>query len=66
MADTKNELTLREAGLPLDAFSDHLKAQLAHLSTEEVNALVSIKKKLNANLSPDIRRAADTIGGFVW
>jgi hypothetical protein len=62
----KHELRLREAGMHVEAFSDELKSQLAKLSPEEINSLVAIKAKLNADLPAAIRKAADTIGGFVW
>jgi hypothetical protein len=58
---------LRNAGLlHIDALDDHLKAQMAHLDDHEIAALAAIKSKLNSGLSERLRRAADTVGGFVW
>ena len=70
MADTKLTTAaatqLRKAGLPVEAFSPQLQAQLAKLSDEEIKAVVAIKARLNAGLSARLRAAADTVGGFVW
>ena len=58
---------LRQAGLlHVDVLDDHLKAQMAHLDDHEIAALAAIKTKLNSGLSEAARRAADTVGGFVW
>jgi hypothetical protein len=61
-----HEDKLRAAGMHTEGFSDDLKHQLSKLSTEEVNSLVAIKAKLNAGLSDAAKKAADTVGGFVW
>lgn len=57
---------LRNTGVQVDALSDSLKARLALLDDDEIAVLDSIKVKLNSGLSDAIRRAADTVGGFVW
>ncbi len=58
---------LRKAGmLHVDVLDDRLKAQAAHLDDHEIAALGAIKSKLNNGLSEAARRAADTVGGFVW
>lgn len=50
----------------MDALSDSLKAQVALLDDDELAVLSSIKLKLNSGLDEKIKRAADTVGGFVW
>jgi hypothetical protein len=57
---------LRKAGLPVESFSDQMRGQIAKLSLEEVRSLVAIKVKLNSGLSAAAKKAADTVGGFVW
>ncbi|MFN4329922.1 MAG: aroma-sacti cluster domain-containing protein [Limnobacter sp.] len=54
------------AGLQLDALNDNLKAQVALLDDDELAVLTAIKAKLNQGLEEKLKRAADTVGGFVW
>jgi hypothetical protein len=61
-----NEDALRRAGFPVDGISEEMKEQLTKLTPAEVQALTAIKSKLNADLTETARRAADTVGGFVW
>jgi len=62
----KKELRLRNAGFPTDALSDDFKKRVELLDENELKMLESIKLKLNKDLSDEARRAADTVGGFVW
>ncbi|MCR2746895.1 aroma-sacti cluster domain-containing protein [Limnobacter parvus] len=59
---------IRSSGVvfQMDALSDNLKAQVALLDDDELAVLSSIKLKLNSGLDEKIKRAADTVGGFVW
>jgi hypothetical protein len=57
---------LRKAGLPVDAYSDQMIAQLAALDEREVQSIVAIRQKLNEGLDEQLKKAADTVGGFVW
>ena len=76
MSDTKNEVVMSSArairirnslsGGQMEALNDTLKAQLAMLDHDELEVLNSIKQKLNSGLDEKLRRAADTVGGFVW
>jgi hypothetical protein len=66
MANNEHHEALARAGMPVDGLSDDLKRQVDKLSAEEVKALVSIKAKLNAGLAEKSKKAADTVGGFVW
>lgn len=54
------------AAFQMDALSDNLKAQVALLDDDELAVLSSIKLKLNSGLDEKLKRAADTVGGFVW
>ena len=54
------------AGTQLEALNDTLKAQLNLLDDDELEVLSAIKKKLNSGLDEKLKRAADTVGGFVW
>ncbi|MDH4394105.1 MAG: hypothetical protein QE278_00370 [Limnobacter sp.] len=54
------------AAFQLDALSDQLKSQVALLDDDELAVLGSIKAKLNNGLDEKLKRAADTVGGFVW
>jgi len=59
-------LRLRYTGVQVDALSDNLKSQLALLDEDELAVVGAIKAKLNNGLSEAAKRAADTVGGFVW
>lgn len=54
------------AAFQMDALSDSLKSQVALLDDDELAVLTSIKAKLNNGLDEKLKRAADTVGGFVW
>lgn len=54
------------AAFQLDALNDNLKAQVALLDDDELAVLASIKNKLNSGLDEKLKKAADTVGGFVW
>lgn len=54
------------AGFQMDALSDPLRSQVALLDDDELAALASIKDKLNSGLDEKLKKAADTVGGFVW
>ena len=57
---------IRKSGLQVEALSEDLKAQVALLDDDELAVLEAVKEKLNSNLSDALKRAADTVGGFVW
>lgn len=48
------------------ALSEPLQAQLSLLDEDEIAVLASIKTKLNSGLDERLKRAAGTVGGFVW
>lgn len=54
------------AAFQMDALSDNLKAQVSLLDDDELAVLSSIKAKLNSGLDERLKKAADTVGGFVW
>ncbi|HEY1058504.1 MAG TPA: aroma-sacti cluster domain-containing protein [Limnobacter sp.] len=54
------------AAFQVDALNDTLKAQVALLDDDELAVLGAIKSKLNQGLDEKLKRAADTVGGFVW
>jgi hypothetical protein len=54
------------AAFQMDALSDSLRAQVALLDDDELAVLGAVKAKLNSGLNEKLRRAADTVGGFVW
>lgn len=74
MSDEKGSISsaravrIRSSGVAfqMDALSDNLKAQVALLDDDELAVLSAIKVKLNSGLEEKLKRAADTVGGFVW
>lgn len=74
MSDEKGSISsaravrIRSSGVAfqMDALSDNLKAQVALLDDDELAVLSAIKAKLNSGLDEKLKRAADTVGGFVW
>jgi hypothetical protein len=58
---------LRDAGIPVDDYSDEEKAALEGLTDEETQALADIRRKLNASGGDDdeLARRGDT-GTIVW
>jgi hypothetical protein len=64
--DLARKLRIREMGKQVDALNTELQGQVQLLSQDELAVLASIKRKLNADLSPDLQEAANTVGGFVW
>lgn len=63
---SKKAESLRKAGLHVEVYTDEVKRQFEKLDDREIEALVSIKSKLNSGLSERMRQIADTVGGFVW
>jgi hypothetical protein len=57
---------LRDAGIDVDSYSDEEQAALAGLSDDEVAALASIRKKLNAGGDDEARSALADNGNIVW
>ncbi|NJM32856.1 MAG: hypothetical protein HC848_08410 [Limnobacter sp.] len=53
-------------GIQFDALSEELKYQVGLLDEDELAVLAGIKEKLNSGLDEKLKRAADTVGGFVW
>lgn len=71
MSKSDIELTTRLVRLEatedqVAALSPKLQAQLALLDDDEIAVLESIKTKLNSGLDLKLKRAAGTVGGFVW
>jgi hypothetical protein len=57
---------LARAGVPVDALNERLIARITELDDDELDALVSIREKLNAGLDDRLRDAADNVGVVVW
>jgi len=64
--DEKRANALSAIGLHQEVLNEKLQAQVAKLDDHDIAALTKIHDKLNAGLSDRIRKAADTVGGFVW
>ncbi len=63
---SKKAESLRKAGLHVEVYTDEIKRQFEKLDDHEIEALVSIKNKLNSGLTDRLKQIADTVGGFVW
>ncbi|MGJ3699986.1 aroma-sacti cluster domain-containing protein [Variovorax sp. AFSI2.2] len=57
---------LRNSAVQVEALNDELKSQVALLDDDELAVLADIKSKLNSGLTDALKKAADTVGGFVW
>ena len=57
---------LRDAGIDIDSYSQEEQDALQSLSDEEVQALASIRRKLNAGGEQEARSALADNGNIVW
>ena len=64
--DPKRATALSAIGLHHEVLSAPLQKQLATLDDHDIAALTKIHDKLNSGLSDRLKKAADTVGGFVW
>lgn len=64
--DAKRATALSAIGLHVEVLNTTLQAQVASLDDNDIAALTKIHNKLNSGLNPELKRAADTVGGFVW
>ena len=64
--DSKRLVRLQATEDQVSALHPTLQAQLSLLDDDEIAVLESIKGKLNSGLSLKLKRAAGTVGGFVW